>query len=72
MQHAPAPHALHTGIDIGDHIVAHMAHVQAPRGIGEHREGIAGLSFALLRGVVQIKFTPAPLPALFNRLGEIA
>ena len=72
MQHAPAPHALHAGIDIGDHIVAHMAHVQAPRGIGEHREGIAGLSFALLRGVVQIEFTPAPLPAFFNRLGEIA
>ena len=43
MQHGLAAHALHPGNHVGDHIIAHMAHVQSSRWIGEHRKGIEAL-----------------------------
>jgi hypothetical protein len=35
-----AAHALIAGDDVADGVVAHMAHVQLPRGIGEHGQAI--------------------------------
>ena len=74
MEHVAATHPLHPGDHIGDHVVAHMAHVQVPRGIGEHREGIEGLAAAGpgLRGGSGGLRLPLLLPALLDGLGLVA
>ena len=78
MQHGPAAQALHPGDHVGDHIVAHMAHVQAPRGIGEHRQGVIGLGGVgrsrarRLGGQGQRLALPALLPELLDHLRPVA
>ena len=73
MQDPLAPQPLHPGDHIGDHVIAHMAHVQVPRRIGKHRKGVEAL---LARGqlgrVVQAEALPLLLPASFDRLGLVA
>ena len=71
MQHGMAPHALNPGDHIGDHVVAHMAHVQASRGVREHRQGKeSGLLTSFFCGVHPIRL-PTLLPALLQRSGVI-
>ena len=73
VQHPLAPQPLHPGNHIGDHVIAHMAHVQVPRWIGKHRQGVETL---LARGglgrVVQAEAVPLLLPTGFDRLGLVA
>ena len=40
MQDPLALEAHQAGDDISNDVIAHMPHVQVPRGIGEHRQGI--------------------------------
>ena len=74
VKNAMAAHAGVAGDHIGDHVVAHMPHVQGSRGIGEHREGKKGSCravFAFLRSAVQALLGPGPLPAALNQLGPV-
>ena len=75
MEHLLAAHAGHPGDHIGDDVIAHVAHVQVPRGIGEHREGVVGVS-GLCRGLgpwrcMGLLAIPVLLPALFDGLGLV-
>ena len=73
MQHRLAAQSLHPRHHIRDHVVAYMPHVQVPRGIGEHREGVEGVVAGFeLRRVVQAVVLPGLLPAGFDRLGLVA
>ena len=73
MQHLLAAQPLHPCHHIGDHVVAHMAHVQVPRGVGEHRQRVKRLITVLQnRGVMQAVVSPGLLPAGFDRLGLVA
>ena len=71
MQHGMAPHALHPGDHIGDHVVADVAHVQASRGIREHRQGKeSGLLTTFFSDVHPVRL-PALPPALLQRGGVV-
>ena len=73
VKHLAAPQPLHPGHHIGDDVIAHMAHVQVPGGVREHRQGIEALLTGFqFRGVVQPLLLPGPLPVRLNRLGLVA
>ena len=42
VKHGISTHALSTRDHIGDDVIAHVAHVQASRWVGKHREGVKG------------------------------
>ena len=73
MQDGVTAHALGACDHIGDHVVAHVPHVQASRGIGKHREGVKRLLawLGLLRRV-EVLINPALLPVFFKRCRLIA
>ena len=71
MEHPVAAHAGGAGDHIGDHVVAHMAHVEVPRWIGEHREGEEAGATRSLRGAIEALLGPGLLPAAFDQLGPI-
>ena len=66
MKHRSAAHPLNPGDHIRDHVIAHMAHVQCPRGIRKHRQGVEAVVVDRFRSRIQTVSFPARLPALFD------
>ena len=72
MENCKTLHSPHPGDDIGDHVVAHMTHVQASRWIREHREGIKALIGSTVGSAIDLLLVPEGLPALLQCGGVIA
>ncbi len=68
VQHILAQHALVAGDDIGDGVVAHMAHVQLAAGVGEHREAVEFLPSCILLHGKALLLLPVLLGGLFKNL----
>ena len=71
VEHPVAAQPRCAGDHVCDHVVAHMAHVQVPRRIGEHREGIETGAIRFRRRVVEALLGPGLLPVAFNLLGPV-
>ena len=72
VQDVEALHALVAGHHVADGVVAHVPHVNPPRGIGEHFQDII---FGLLRVLgypKKILLLPDPLPSGFDGPGIVA
>ena len=71
VQDVVAFHAFEPGHHIADGVVAHMPHVDAPRGVGEHFQdvvlGLCGVGFH----VEVAAFFPNALPFPFDVLGHV-
>ena len=66
MQHVEALHALAAGHHVTDGIVAHMAHVDVARGVGEHLQHVILGFVAVMVAGKGILLLPALLPFLFH------
>ena len=64
-------HFFETGHHITDGVVAHMTHMQVPRGIREHFQKIILFFFAVFRHFEGFFFFPFFLPFGFNGLGFV-
>ena len=66
-----AQHALITGDDIGDGVVAHMPHVQLAAGVGKHGQAVKFFPTAVRGSLVAIVIGPAGLGVELNLLGAV-
>ena len=62
VQHVKAPHPLVAGHHVADGVVAHVAHVDAPGGVGEHLQHVIFGPGRVLGGIEQMGVLPALLP----------
>ncbi len=65
MEHIESLGALVTGEHVAHGIVAHMAHVDAPRGIGEHLQHIGLRGAKIVAGCEDAGLIPGRLPVPF-------
>ena len=63
MEHVEAPGALVAGEHVAHGVVAHMAHVDAPRRIGEHLEHVIGIARIVIGDDEGLVVLPGLLPA---------
>ena len=68
---APA-HALIAADHVADGVVAHVAHVQLPARIREHRQAVELLARRVLPDLEHAVLVPEGLRVAFDRLGEVA
>ena len=68
LQHVPAQHALVAGDHVADGVVAHVAHVQPPAGIGEHGQAVVFRAARLLAHGEGALLVPITLCFRFNNL----
>jgi hypothetical protein len=67
VQHVHAEHALVARQHVAHGVVAHVAHVDAPRRIGKHLEDVVGVLAFVVLHFEGVGFVPGLLPArLFN------
>ncbi len=66
MQHVVAARALVAGNHIAHGVIAHMAHMDAARGIGEHLEDVVLLARVVVVGQEDVFIVPFCLPAGFG------
>ncbi len=72
MKHIIAAGALVAGHDIAHGIVAHMAHMDAARRIGEHLEHVIFVARIVVVGFENLALVPFRLPAGFSVARVIA
>ena len=72
VQHVEALHALAARHHVADGIIAHMAHVDVARGIGEHLQHVIFGLVALMGAGEGVFLPPAGLPFFFDSLRIVA
>ncbi len=65
MEHVEARGAHVAGEHVAHRVVAHMAHMDAPRRIGEHLEDVVGLARIVVADLEGLALSPGLLPARF-------
>ena len=71
LQHVLALHALIAADHVADGVVAHVAHVQAAAGIGEHGQAVEFLLLRIFHRLEGLLFFPVCLGLLFNIVGLV-
>ncbi len=67
-----APHVLVAGDDIADGVIAHVPHVDAARGVGEHLQEIVLFPGWILGDVEDLAVIPELLPLLLDLVGSVS
>src|SRR5690606_4274072 len=71
LQHILALHALIAADHVTDGVVAHMPHVQAPAGVGEHAQAVELFPLRVLSYLEGLLIFPVLLGFRFDTLGTI-
>ena len=72
VQHVEAHGALVAGDHVAHRVVAHVAHVDAPRRIGEHLQHVVFRARVVVAGLEDVPLVPDLLPANFRFAGVVA
>jgi hypothetical protein len=72
VQHVLAEHALVAGDDVGDRVVAHVAHVQLAAGVGEHGQAVELLAAEIIAGGEAAVLFPVLLRLALQGLGVVS
>jgi hypothetical protein len=71
MQHVEPAHPLHARHDVANHVVADVADMRVPGGVGEHLEAVVLGSVGVFGDFERTRVAPAVLPLLLDCLGLV-